>query len=414
MDLSLAFCLSTAKIPVMKPHANNIPITVVYIITKLELGGAQKVCLTLFDNLPNHGINTFLVSGTQGPLVNAVLGKPHVLLLDRLIRELSLRAMINEIRTFFHLISHLRTLKKQYPNLIVHTHSTKAGIVGRWAAFFVGIHHRIHTVHGFAFNDFQPKIIWAIIYLAELVTSLITTQFVCVSQADIQTGIRLFPHFARKHTLIRAAVDWQQFYTPATKTVFEAAPEITTIKPARRITPFIFGTVACFKKQKNLFDLLNAFNQTYKKHPHARLEIIGDGTLRPEIQTWIASHHLSHAIFLHGWQDNVAAIAKRWNVFVLTSLWEGLPCAIVEARLLKLPVISYKTGGIPEVITHDENGLLYEQKDWQSLASGMHELIKNNTLYTRLQTHPDNLHAFKNDTMVSEHNRLYQQLTRHR
>ena len=109
----------------------------------------------------------------------------------------------------------MKKLKKQHPHLIVHTHSTKAGIIGRWAAFFAGIKKRIHTIHGYGFHAHQNKILWVSIYLIEFITSLITTHYVCVSSEDVKTGIKLFPHFSGKHSIIRAAVDWDQFFIPA-------------------------------------------------------------------------------------------------------------------------------------------------------------------------------------------------------
>lgn len=383
---------------------------VIYIITKLELGGAQKVCLSLLNNVPDSHIATFLITGAQGPLVQEVQKNNHVIFLKNLTREIAITAVFSEIKTFFIIIKHLREIKKKYYTTIVHTHSTKAGLLGRWAAFFSGISIRVHTVHGFGFNNFQPRVIWGIIYFLELITSLITTHFICVSQADITTGTKLFPGFKNKNTLIRAAVDYTFFY-PAHKTDFDKKHVIPATK-TDKAAQFVFGTTACFKKQKNLFDLLNAFNLAYQKYPQARLEIIGDGELRSTIEQWITIHQLTHAIKLHGWQEHVKPIAQKWHVFVLTSLWEGLPCAVIEARLLKLPIISYKTGGVPEVIFDQINGLLYEQKDWQSLANGMIQLIEQPKFYTKLSSYQDNLAEFQETNMITQHSILYKKLAR--
>lgn len=373
---------------------------VLYIITKLELGGAQKVCLTLKKGLEHEGHTCPLISGTHGILANSVTQEQHVYLLDSLTREVSLFAPIRELRTFFALIRHIKKLKKQYPDLIVHTHSTKAGILGRWAAWCARVKNRVHTVHGYGFHKHQNFIFWTAIYITELFTSLITTHFVCVSSEDVKTGIRLFPGFAHKHSIIRAAVDWEQFYQPARTTTPFPDPS----------APFLFGTVACFKKQKNLMDLLIAFELVYQQHPQARLEIIGDGTLRLQIEKWIAQHHLNSVITLHGWQDKVAPHMITWHAFVLSSLWEGLPCAVVEARLLKIPVLSYNTGGIHDVIIHGENGFLYQQGSIQELAKGMMELLQNPTLVHKLQHYHENLTDFDNQQMIKQHLDLYQKL----
>jgi glycosyltransferase involved in cell wall biosynthesis len=104
---------------------------------------------------------------------------------------------------------------------------------------------------------------------------------------------------------------------------------------------------------------------------------------------------------------------KQWHAFVLSSLWEGLPCVIVEARIYKLPVLAYDTGGISEVIKHGANGFLYPQKDWTSLAYGMLELARNKALYTQLKDYCDNLNEFSIETMVKKHHKLYCQLALH-
>lgn len=373
---------------------SDIP-CVVYIITKLELGGAQKVCLTLFNQCAYH---TCLITGKDGPLVNTVINKPNIYLLTSMTREVAMRTIIHEIKNFFSIVRVLREVKKKHIHVIVHTHSTKAGIIGRWAAFLARIPVRIHTVHGYAFNNFQSWPVWFIIYFCELITSFITTQFICVSEHDSVVGRRLFPRFAHRCSIVRAAIDMHPF------TQARSLPKSSEV--------FVFGTTACFKPQKNLFDLLHAFECVYQQYPHVRLEIIGDGYQRPAIKQWLLEHALTHVVTLHGWQENITLIAARWHVFVLTSLWEGLPCAVIEARLLKLPVISYKTGGIPEVIMHGKNGFLHEQKDWRAVACSMSLLVIDQVIYRSLSEFQDDLNEFDNQVMIRRHNEIYQNCSR--
>lgn len=370
--------------------------TVVYIITKLELGGAQKVCLSLFNKLQEHSHQTWLISGTQGPLIKKVKNLSNVILLESLQRECSLKTIGNECKTFFSLIKILKKLSSDHPDLIVHTHSTKAGYLGRWAAFFARVGKRIHTIHGFGFHEHQSLIGYGIAYLLELVTSLITTHYICVSTNDQNIGTRLLPWFSSKNSLIRAAIEDEKF-VPATSSSHN-----------QRDGTFIFGTVSCFKEQKNLFDLLTAFEKVYQQHTHARLEIIGDGYLRESIQTWIRQKKLTEVVTLHGWQEDVAHYMKQWHVFVMSSLWEGLPCAAVEARFLKLPVICYQVGGIQDLITSGKNGFLCEQKNSDGLAQGMSSLITHPLLYQKLRLHPEDLSGFTCARMIKQHSALYQ------
>ncbi len=435
-------------------------LTVVHIITKLDLGGAQKACLLLVKGIREHGNEAILISGNQGELVQAVQGDGNVILLDTFKREAGLSLIWGDIKTFFNMVRTLRAIKKQVEHenainrssnehmtaseandrkagsadacksqadlqrahpefiegskrehelwrtlpgraLVVHTHCPKAGIMGRWAAWFAGIKNRVHTVHGPSLHEHQPWLVWLPIYILELITSFITTHFVCVASSDVEAGKKLFPGFGKKYSIIRAAIDWERF-TPASVTTMD------TIKS----DIFVFGTVACFKPPKNLFDLIKAFALVHEKYPNTRLEIVGDGVLRPKIEACIVEHKMMQAITLHGWQHNVIPIMTNWQAFAFSSLWEGLPCAVVEARLLKLPVLSYNTGGISDVIRDGQNGFLYPQKDWRALADGMLQLIEQPELYKRLRDHRDDLSEFNDAAMVKRHVQLYNNLTK--
>lgn len=372
---------------------------VVYVLTKLELGGAQKVCLSLLQGI-QEAQSASLISGNQGVLTEQAKKFDHVFLLDSFKREVSLFSLFAEMKNFFAITVIIKNLKKKYPNIVVHTHSTKAGLIGRWAAFFAGVKKRVHTVHGYGFHERQSKIRWLVIYLLELITSFITTSFVCVSHKDRSTGTKLFPRFARKSTIIRAAVDWNSFIIPGKKTSYNHE-KIFTI-----------GTISCLKPQKNIIDLLKAFNYalTHLSEKNIQLEIIGDGEQRTLIEKFIKTHNLSQHVTLHGWQKNVAPILRTWNIFSLSSLWEGLPCAVIEARLQHLPVVAYNVGGISEVITSGENGFLINPGEWKTLGEKLAQIAQDPSLFNSLASHRENLNDFKNDTMIAKHLNLYHSL----
>lgn len=377
-------------------------LSVAFIITKLELGGAQKVCLSLYHDLQARGIKTFLITSPDGILMQSITKKDNLITIPSLKREVGWRSWYNEFAAFFQLVKLLRQLRVQDKNLIVHTHSTKAGILGRWAALCAGVKRRIHTVHGFAFHSHQRWSSWLTMYAAELLTSFITSHFVCVSSVDMQHGSRLFPFFARRASIIRAAVDTHHFY----------ATRSQSTKGAQSGKQFVFGTIACFKPQKNIFDLLRAFHQVYRTCQSARLEIIGDGIQRPLIEEWIAAHQLEHVVTLHGWQSDVAPFMSTWNAFVLSSLWEGLPCALIEARIMRLPVICYDTGGIRDILKNGINGFLIEQKNWQQLAQQMNHIIMDKKLYQAQSSFADDFSDFTLSSMLSAHANLYRRRSR--
>jgi glycosyltransferase involved in cell wall biosynthesis len=375
----------------------NDDVHVVQIITKLEMGGAQKVCLTLKQGLDQEGIWTCLISGAEGALCNKASTLPNTILIHEMTREVSCRGLLSELVCLIKLTRTLKKIRRMYPDLIVHTHSTKAGLMGRWAAFFARVKKRIHTIHGFGFHRHQNPCIHFFIYLLELITSFITTHYICVSTADAKRGIRIFPHFAKKHTVIRAAVDYNHFVKA------KQAHRTSTI-------PFVFGTAGVFRKGKNHIELFLAFEQVHKKHPEARLELLGDGILRPLYEQWVQEHHLGDSIILHGWHQDITPLMSQWHAFVFSSLWEGMPCSIVEARLLSLPIITYETGGVRDVVIQGKNGYIYKQHDWQGLAAGMTTLIEDQTVYAKLRNYHDNLDDFTVSHMIRQHIELYRSI----
>ena len=128
---------------------NKIKIAV--IITKLELGGAQKVAISLCEKMDTNKFEPFLICGCGGILDKEAQKKIRVIFVKNLVRE------INPIKDLKALFSIYKILKKEKP-IIVHTHSSKAGILGRIAAKLCGIKNIIHTIHGFSFNDTQSFI----------------------------------------------------------------------------------------------------------------------------------------------------------------------------------------------------------------------------------------------------------------
>jgi len=390
---------------------------VLYILTKLELGGAQKVCLSLLKGIKEKGNFGGLISGAEGVLVSQAQKYESVFFLKDLKREVGIKIFLRELKVFFQMISLIKSLKKKYPNLMIHTHSTKAGLMGRWAAFFAGVKRRIHTVHGFGFHEHQSKVVWFIIYLLEFLTSFITTKFICVSKVDLEYGKKLIPRFGKKAIIIRAAVEWDKFYIPAQRIkekqdLFLAAKsDITNFEEK-----FVIGTISCFKPQKNLFDLLKAFKLLREelgeeKKKAVLLQIIGDGFLRDKVADWIKINNLVNNIELLGWQSDVSKWVHSWKIFALSSLWEGLPCAVVEARLTKIPVVAYDVGGIREVILENKNGFLIPPGKWRLLADKIKLLINDINLYEKMSLYQDDLLNFNDQRMIQKHLDLYKELS---
>jgi hypothetical protein len=151
-------------------------VRVCHIITKLELGGAQRNTLYTVAHLNPDRFEAILVTGSEGPLVaEALASGREVHLVESLVRELSPARDLTALWKLTSLLRHLR------PD-IVHTHSSKAGILGRWAAALAGVPHIVHSVHGFGFHDGQPRPLRGACVAAERLTGrLATSAFIAVS-----------------------------------------------------------------------------------------------------------------------------------------------------------------------------------------------------------------------------------------
>ena len=163
---------------------NNGKITVVHLITKLELGGAQLNTIYTAEHLDPLRYDVYLLSGAGGPLKSR---------LDELDRQVTVPALVREIhcgRDLQVLFSLLRFFKHIRPQ-IVHTHSSKAGIIGRLAAHLAGIPVIVHSVHGFSFSPFQSFFKRNFYLLAEKFCSRLTSHFIFVAQSDMNLACKI-------------------------------------------------------------------------------------------------------------------------------------------------------------------------------------------------------------------------------
>lgn len=402
---------SLPGVALAKPGSNQIPnknskIAVIHIITKLDLGGAQKSCLALINELQTTypDFEVYLISGTNGELIQTAHKLKHVFLLDSLIWEIHPKNLLLEIKNFYKIYQIIRQIKAQHTKTIVHTHTIKAGTIGRWAAWCAGVKTRVHTIHGFAFNLYQNKLVWLGFYLIELLNSLITSHFVCVSSQDLIAGSEIWPFFKTKTSLIRAATLDKSPYK-------SLAPLIKThhihLEPAQYRPVFVIGTIASLKCGKNLFDLLKAFKWAYQRNCQLRLQIIGDGPLRPILENYLKQHNLIQAVQIMGWQTNPNELAQNWHLFAFTSLWEGLPCAIVEMLSQGTPVLSYYVGGVSDLIPPTQ--LIYPG-NWLELAQQISILAQPKPISDPKTSNIAIPEDFYIPKMALDHIKLYQRL----
>jgi glycosyltransferase involved in cell wall biosynthesis len=336
---------------------------IIHVITKLELGGAQKVVLTTLERLPRDRYELALVTGPEGLLVDSAKGIRDLkcLWLPSLVRE------IQPLQDFKALFTLYRLFRREKPD-IVHTHSSKAGILGRWAARLAGVPFIFHTVHGFAFHDFQRPAVKRVYVWLERMTTRITTKLVVVSYANAEKGERNGIFKREDWILCRAAISVQEF--------MQAGPRRKKLNewgiPSDKL---VVGMVACLKPQKCPLDFVDVAARVLRENRQAHFVLAGDGELRPDVEKRIAERGLGDSFTLLGWQTDMPEVYRNLDIVVLTSLWEGLPCVFSEAMAGELPIVATNVDGAREAIVDGENGFLHQPRDIEGMARSVARLL---------------------------------------
>lgn len=376
--------------------------TVCHVITKLELGGAQEVALYAVSHLDRSKYRPILIAGPGGLLTEEAkrLSGVQTIIVPSLGRRIHL---LHDLFTLVRLIF----LFRHHKPAIVHTHSSKAGILGRWAAWFARVPIIIHTVHGFGVTPAQPRWIQRLLILVERATGWVTTHWVAVAEADVRQG-RQWGLFDANVSVVRPGIDQARFQSGL------AAPARTGLRQEFGAGPgeYLVGTVACLKPQKAPEDFVAVAQVVCAQEPHARFVLIGDGELRPRIEALIEQNRLQDHVRLVGWRRDIDRAMNSFDALLLTSHWEGLPRVILEAISAGLPIVATRVGGVEEVVAAAGKMTLCEAGDVQGLASGLLSLIRGHR--------PEDMKGapcrrilpkeFHIEEMVKQHQSLYDRL----
>lgn len=363
----------------------------------LELGGAQQNTLFTVEHMDRGKFEPILITGIGGPLMEDAKKMTNVrsYFVPHLIRE------INPIYDLIALIKIWRIVKKEKAD-VVHTHSSKAGILGRWAAWLAGAPVIIHSIHGYGFHDFQNPIIRWFFVKIEALTARITTAFIAVSQNNLERGVSLRLFNKEKVFLIRSGINIDEFRH--TKVDSQTKRRELGIAP---LGPLV-GMVACFKPQKAPEDFVKVAAIVQKKISEANFLLVGDGELRGEVEALIKEFKLDGKVILTGWRRDIPQIMKMFDVLILTSLWEGLPRVFPQAMAAGIPIVATKVDGAPEVVKEGLNGFLLSPRDIEGLADKVIFLLKSPQIARDMgRAGHDFVEEFDINKMVRQQEELY-------
>lgn len=376
-------------------------VRVLEVITRLELGGAQRVVLDLAAGLDRVGFAVGLAWGPGDRLDGAA---EEIADLERL----PVPALVREPRPARDraALAGLRAAVRAFRPDLVHTHSSKAGILGRLAARLEGVAATVHTVHGFGFTPLQRLPVRAAFFLAERAAARWTDHTVVVAETHRRQGLELGLFEPGSVSVIRAAVDLARYRSRAGGA--EARRRLGLPEHAPLVVQ-----VGNFKPQKAPLDFVRTAAEVARSVPGARFVMAGDGPLRPRCERLAARLGLAGRLSFAGWWEDVPGLLAAAEVAVLTSRHEGLPCSVVEALASGVPVVATAVDGTVEVVRDGVNGFLAPAGEVGALAGRVIRLLTDPGLRERLAVAaPVGLEEWEVATMVRRHEELYRCLTR--
>lgn len=375
---------------------------ILHVITKLELGGAQQNTLFTCRRLAEAGHEVVLASGPGGRLdAEAARGPFRHEVIRTLVRPI---APWRDLRTVWAL---RRLIRSSRPD-IVHTHSSKAGALGRLAARLAGARAVVHTVHGWSFSENHPPLARRIYRVVERVCSPLTDRFISVSARDLETGHRLGIVPDDRGVVIRSGIDMTRFRPDG-----PGRQELRTQWRVRD-SDVVVVNVSCLKPQKAPLDFVRAAAQASLRAPALFFVLVGDGVLRREVEDEVRRQGLDDRFLLTGWREDVPEILRAADVVALTSLWEGLPRAAVQARVSGRPLVATAVNGTPEAVEAGVTGLLRPARDVEGLAKDLARLATDDALRRRMgqaaAESADFRAEFDEEEMVRRQLALYEEL----
>ncbi len=378
---------------------------VCHVITCLELGGAQENTLHTVRTL-RPPFRAGLLAGPGGLLDEEARRTVEVEFVPSLVRPIrpwrDLRALADLTRRF----------RRLAPD-IVHTHSSKAGIVGRLAARAAGVPIVVHSIHGFGWNDRQPAAMRGALVAAERLVAPLTTHFIAVSRSHIGRGAALGVLAPEHASLIRSGVRLAEF--AAAGADYAAARAALARELGLAAGARVVGMVACLKPQKAPLDFVAAAARVATRHPEAHFVMVGDGELRAAVETAATAVGLGDRLHLLGWRRDIPRLTAAFDVVALTSHWEGLPRVVPEAIAAGRPIVATAVDGTAEVLRDGDNALVAPAGDVEGLAARLARLLESPELGEALADRARPLLAeFDIDAMVRSQEALYGRLLEER
>ncbi len=383
-----------------------------HIITRFDKGGSSENTFLTVVGLNKIGYEVVLIKGlsqesrmekpeaeaTAKNLREAGKGGVRIIALPHLVRRIH---PLHDLFTFWNLV---KILKREKPH-IVHTHTSKAGILGRIAARLVKAPVIIHTPHGHVYYGYFGKWKTSLYTFLERLTARITDKIIALTEQERSDHVRFLRIPEEKLAVIHSGVDMRRFLPSSLD------PEETRKKIGIPAGVSAVGTVGRLTLVKGHMHLLAAAAKVIALRPATVFILLGDGELKSELTDEANKLGIKENIRFLGWRPDVADLMSAFDLFVLPSLNEGMGKVLVEAMAAGKPIIASDVCGITDLITHGNNGLLVPPADPQALANSIESLLADPVRARELAAEGRELaQSYSADSMLAKIEELYRSL----
>ncbi len=337
------------------------------VITRLNIGGPAQQAIALTAALNGDDFRSVLFAGREDPREGSLWGAAEAAGVSP-VRVPGLGRAIRPAADLIALAALTRHLRRLQPDL-VHTHTAKAGTVGRVAALLAAVPVRVHTFHGHVLTGYFGPAATALFRRIEAALARRSTLLVAVSPRQRDELIALGVAEPERITVIPLGLDLAPF--------LNAAPHAGRLRAELGLSPEtpLVGLVARLVPIKGVDLFLRAAALLRERIPQVRLVIAGDGPEREALEGQAAALGLDGALCFLGWRHDLPALYADLDLLALSSRNEGTPVCLLEAMAAGVPVVAAAVGGVPDLVQDRVTGRLTPPQDAGALASAMAEVL---------------------------------------
>ena len=353
-------------------------IKVLRIIARLNIGGPAIHTILLSEGLNKSRFETVLVCGTpeenEGNMLYLAEEKGvRPIIIPELGRALN---MPNDIIAFWKLFC---LIKKEKPD-IIHTHTAKAGTLGRLARLLYNLYSRIanresritiiHTFHGHVLHSYFSRIKSASFIWIERVLAVFTLKIIAVSESVKKELIELKITSPQKITTIPLGLELEKYLKI----------ENNGLGNRDYKSIGIIGRLVPVKNHRMFLDVAKRLKDILDSGQRMKFLIVGDGPLREELESYAERLGIKEDVAFTGWIKDLEKIYSELDIVALTSLNEGTPVALIEAQAAARPCVATDVGGVTDVIEEGRSGFLVTSGDTERFIECLIKLLNNPTL----------------------------------